>query len=62
MIDAEQSLLTFSLAASRALADRALAVAGLEAQAGVVLATWEEPDVAEPNDAEDIKEVEPEKK
>ncbi|MDU9050389.1 MAG: TolC family protein [Candidatus Electrothrix sp. Rat3] len=62
MIDAEQSLLTFSLAASRALADRALAVAGLEAQAGVVLATWEEPDVAEPNDAEDIKEVEPGKK
>jgi outer membrane protein TolC len=40
MIDAEQSLLTFSLAASRALADRALAVAGLEAQAGVVLADW----------------------
>ena len=55
MIDAEQSLLTFSLAESRALADRALAVAGLEAQAGVVLATWEKPDVAEPNDAKDIK-------
>ena len=42
MIDAEKSLLTFSLAESRALADRALAVARLEAQAGVVLATWEQ--------------------
>ncbi|XOF32782.1 MAG: TolC family protein [Candidatus Electrothrix sp. YB6] len=40
MIDAEKSLLTFELAASRASADRSLAVAGLEAQAGVVLATW----------------------
>ncbi|MCI5223423.1 MAG: TolC family protein, partial [Candidatus Electrothrix sp. AR4] len=41
IIDAEKSLLAFDLAKSRALADRAVAVAGLEAQAGVVLATWE---------------------
>lgn len=40
IIDAEKSLLTFDLAKSRALADRALAVAGLEAQAGAVLASW----------------------
>ncbi|MCI5168087.1 MAG: hypothetical protein D3903_18870, partial [Candidatus Electrothrix sp. GM3_4] len=58
MIDAEQSLLTFSLAESRALADRALAVAGLEAQAGVVLANWEER--KDQDDREDIKKVEQE--
>ncbi len=42
IIDAEKSLLTFALTASRAVADRDLAVAGLEAQAGLVLATWTE--------------------
>jgi outer membrane protein TolC len=40
IIDAERSLLTFDLAESRALADRALAVAELEALAGVVLGDW----------------------
>lgn len=40
LIDAEQSLLTFELAESRAAADRALAVARLESQAGVVLGKW----------------------
>ncbi len=57
MIDAEKNLLVFDLAESRALADRALAVAGLEAQAGVVLATWEEG-----SDKEDIKKVKKEVK
>jgi outer membrane protein, heavy metal efflux system len=40
LIDAEQSLLTFELAEIRAAADRALAVARLESQAGIVLAHW----------------------
>lgn len=40
LIDAEKSLLTFELAGSRAEADRALAVARLESQAGVVLGDW----------------------
>lgn len=40
LIDAEKSLLTFELAESRAAADRALAVARLESQAGVVLGKW----------------------
>jgi outer membrane protein, heavy metal efflux system len=40
LIDAEQNLLTFELAESRAAADRALAVARLESQAGVVLGSW----------------------
>lgn len=41
LIDAEKSLLDFRLAESRAVADRALAVARLEAQSGVTLANWE---------------------
>ena len=41
IIDAEKSLLTFELSESRALADMALAVAQLEAQAGLVLANWQ---------------------
>ncbi len=41
LIDAEKSLLDFRLAESRALADRALAVARLEARSGVTLANWE---------------------
>lgn len=40
LMDAEQNLLTFELAESRAKADRALAVARLEAQAGAVLGEW----------------------
>ncbi|MCF8056658.1 MAG: TolC family protein [Desulfocapsa sp.] len=42
LIDAEKGLLIFGLAEKRALADRALAVARLEARAGVVLANWEQ--------------------
>ena len=42
LIDAEKSLLKFSLAENRAMADRALAVARLEARAGVVLGNWEQ--------------------
>ena len=40
LIDAEKSLLDFRLAESRAVADRALAVARLEARSGVTLANW----------------------
>jgi outer membrane protein, heavy metal efflux system len=40
LIDAEKSLLTFELAESRAVADRALAVARLESQVGGVLGEW----------------------
>jgi outer membrane protein TolC len=40
IIDAEKSLLTFELAVAHALADKALAVADLEAHAGVTLAAW----------------------
>ncbi len=40
LMDAEQNLLTFELAESRAKADRALAVARLESQAGAVLGEW----------------------
>ena len=40
IIDAEKSLLAFDLAVGRALADKALAVAELEARAGIVLADW----------------------
>ena len=40
LIDAEKNLLHFSLSKDRALADRALAVARLESQTGVVLADW----------------------
>lgn len=40
LIDAEKSLLIFELAESRAVADRALAVARLESQAGGVLGDW----------------------
>jgi len=40
LIDAQKSLLVFELAESRALADRALAVARLESQAGTTLANW----------------------
>jgi len=42
LIDAQKSLLVFELAESRALADRALAVARLESQAGATLADWNE--------------------
>lgn len=42
LIDAEKSLLAFELAESRALADRALAVARLESLAGVILGNWNE--------------------
>lgn len=41
LIDAEKSLLNFKLAESRAIADRALAVARLEFRTGVTLADWE---------------------
>jgi outer membrane protein TolC len=41
LMDAEQNLLRFALAESRAKADRALAVARLEAQSGVVLGQWQ---------------------
>ena len=41
LIDAEKSLLTFQLAKSRAMADQAVAIARLEARAGVTLADWE---------------------
>lgn len=41
LMDAEQNLLTFELAESRAKADRALAVARLESQAGAVLGEWQ---------------------
>ncbi len=40
LIDAEQNLLNFELAESRAIADRALAVARLEARAAMTLADW----------------------
>ena len=40
LIDAEQNLLNFQLAENRAVADRALAVARLEARAGLTLADW----------------------
>jgi len=40
LIDAQQSLLSFELAKSRALADRALAVARLESRAATTLADW----------------------
>ena len=40
IIDAEKSLLGFELAESRALADKALALAKLEAQTGIILADW----------------------
>ncbi len=40
LIDAEKNLLRFSLSKDRALADRALAVARLESQVGVVLTAW----------------------
>ena len=40
IIDAEKGLLKFELAESRALADKALALARLEVQTGVVLASW----------------------
>lgn len=40
LIDAEKSLLNFQLAENRAVADRALAVARLEARAGLTLADW----------------------
>ncbi len=40
LIDAEKSMLQFTLSKNRALADRALAIARLEAQAGVTLTTW----------------------
>ena len=42
LMDAEKSLLRFGLSENRALADRALAIARLEAQAGVVLTTWDD--------------------
>jgi outer membrane protein TolC len=41
LIDAEKSLLQFGLSENRAMADRALAIARLEAQAGVVLTSWD---------------------
>lgn len=41
LIDAEKSLLDFRLAESRAVADRALAVARLEYRTGMTLADWE---------------------
>ncbi len=40
LIDAEKNLLDFSLSKDRALADRALAIARLESQVGVVLTSW----------------------
>ncbi|XCN73674.1 MAG: TolC family protein [Candidatus Electrothrix aestuarii] len=40
IIDAEKSLLEFELAESRALTDKAIALAKLEAQAGIILADW----------------------
>ena len=40
IIDAEKSLLGFELAESRALADKAIALAKLEEQIGVVLTSW----------------------
>jgi outer membrane protein TolC len=40
VIDAEQNLLNFQLAENRAVADRALAVARLEASVGLTLADW----------------------
>jgi len=40
LIDAEQNLLNFELAVNRAIADRALAVARLEARTAVTLADW----------------------
>ena len=40
VIDAEQNLLNFQLAENRAVADRALAVARLEARVGLTLADW----------------------
>ena len=40
LIDAEKSLLRFGLSENRALADRALAIARMEAQTGVVLTSW----------------------
>lgn len=40
LIDAEKSLLDFRLAESRAVADRALAVARLESRTGTTLADW----------------------
>lgn len=40
LIDAEKSLLDFRLAESRAVADRALAVARLESRTGMTLADW----------------------
>ena len=40
IIDAEKSLLGFELAESRALADKALALAELEAQTGIILTDW----------------------
>lgn len=41
LMDAEQNLLRFALAESRAKADRALAVARIEAQSGAVLGQWQ---------------------
>ncbi len=41
LIDAEQNLLNFELAVNRAIADRALAVARLEARTAITLADWE---------------------
>lgn len=40
LIDAEKSLLQFTLSKNRAQADRALAIARLESQAGVTLTNW----------------------
>lgn len=40
IIDAEKNLLGFELAESRALADKALALAKLEAQTGSILTDW----------------------
>ena len=40
LMDAERNLLDFQLAENRAVADRALAVARLEAQVGITLADW----------------------
>ena len=40
LMDAEKGMLVFELAESRAAADRALAVARLESQAGIVLGRW----------------------
>ncbi len=55
IIDAEKSLLIFELSESRALADMALAVAQLEAQAGLVLANWQDKPKDRQKNAEAIK-------